>query len=534
MTTVDAVVVGGGPNGLVAAAALADAGWDVCLVEASDRVGGAVRSEERFPGYTTDMYSAFYPLAAASSVIRSLELERHGLRWVNAPAVVAHPHSPEADDCAVLHHRPEDTAAALARFAPRDGDAWMRLWEQWTRIRGPLLNALFTPFPPVRPMMRLLARTGTGDALRLARFLALPAHRMGEELFDGEPARLLLAGNAMHADVPFDAAVSGAFGWLLAMLGQDVGFPSPEGGAGRLAEALGRRAEAAGAAIVLGDRVERIVVRGGRAAGVVTAGGRRIRVRRAVVADVGAPVLYRRLLPRESVPRRLLEDLDFFEYDTPTVKVNWALSGRIPWRARSARAAGTVHVGADERGLVQWSADLTTKVVPRHPFLLFGQMTTTDPTRSPEGTESAWAYTHLPRDVYDDESGTELANRVDEVVERYAPGFTDLVVGREVQLPGHLTGGNANLVNGAVNGGTAQLHQMLVFRPVPGLGRPETPVPGVFLGSASAHPGGGVHGAPGWLAARAALGQHGPLGAARRQVTSRLLETIYRDRPSAR
>jgi phytoene dehydrogenase-like protein len=180
-----------------------------------------------------------------------------------------------------------------------------------------------------------------------------------------------------------------------------------------------------------------------------------------------------------------------------------------------------------------WAADIESRRVPRSPFLLFGQMTTADPTRSPEGTESAWAYTHLPRGVSDEASADELAKRVDEVVEEFAPGFSGHVLHRMVQSPADLQAADPNLVHGAVNGGTAQLFQQLVFRPVPGLGRPETVVGGLYLGSASAHPGGGVHGVCGWLAARAALGEHRALGMLRRRVTSAALELIYRDRPSA-
>jgi len=530
--TADAVVVGGGHHGLVAAAVLADAGWDVCLLEANDTVGGAVRSAELQPGYVTDLFSAFYPLAHASPILTSLELERHGLRWSHSPAVLAHPLADE--QCAVMHRRPEDTAAGLAEHDPRDGDAWLELSEQWQRIREPFLRTLFTATPPVRGPLQLLRRIGTADALRLVRFLLLPARRMGQELFRSEAARLLLAGNAAHTDVPVDSPVSGTFGWLLAMLGQHGGFPVPVGGAGELSAALARRAAAAGAQLHTGERVEHIEVRGGRAVGVRTAAGHTVHARRAVIADVGAPALYRDLLPAAAVPARLLADLRCFEWDTPVVKVNWALDGPIPWRAPAAAAAGTLHLGRDENGLVSWASEIEAGIVPHDPFLLLGQMTTADPSRSPEGTESVWAYTHLPRGISDTAAATKLADRVDEVVEGYAPGFRDRVVGRFPQLPADLEAADANLVQGAVNGGTAQLSQQLVFRPVPGLGRSETPIGGLYLGSAAAHPGGGVHGVCGWLAARAALGEQGARGAVRRRITSAALDLVYSDRRSAR
>jgi phytoene dehydrogenase-like protein len=532
--TADAVVIGGGHHGLVAAAVLADAGWDVCLLESSDVVGGAVRSAELHPGFTADLFSAFYPLSAASPVLRALELDRVGLRWTHAPAVLAHPARPDGAPAAVLHRDRERTAAGLDEQSPGDGEAWLRLCAQWDRIGDVVLRTFFTAFPPVRGPVRLLRRIGTAEALRLARFLALPARRMGEELFAGEGARLLLAGNAVHADAPPDSTVSGVFGWLLVMTGQQHGFPVPVGGAGELAAALARRAAAAGAELRTGEHVERIDVRGGRAVAVHTATGLTVRVRRAVVADVTAPMLYRDLLPAGALPARLRADLEHFEWDTPVVKVNWALREPIPWANPGVAGAGTVHLGADGPGLVRWSGDIEAGTVPERPFMLFGQMTTADPSRSPDGTESAWAYTHLPRGVAGDEAAEELAGRMDEVVEEFAPGFRDRVLHRTVQRPRDLQSADPNLVHGAVNGGTAQLYQQLVFRPFPGLGRPETVVGGLYLGSASAHPGGGVHGVCGWLAARAALAEQRALGALRRRVTSAALELLYRDPPSAR
>ena len=212
------------------------------------------------------------------------------------------------------------------------------------------------------------------------------------------------------------------------------------------------------------------------------------------------------------MPARLRADLDRFEWDTPVVKVNWALDGPIPWRAEEVAGAGTVHLGADELGLVRWSADLESRTLPASPYMLFGQMTTADPSRSPAGTESAWAYTHLPRGIDDDASADELARRVDATVEAFAPGFGARVVHRHVQRPGDIEADGPEPRPGAVNGGTAQLFQQLVFRPVPGLGRPETVVGNLYLGGSSAHPGGGVHGICGALAARAALRDHGRAG----------------------
>ncbi|WP_241386536.1 phytoene desaturase family protein [Rhodococcus sp. CH91] len=504
-STVDAVVIGAGPNGLTAAAALADAGWDVLVLEQQPEPGGAVRSAELHPGFRADLFSAFYPLGVVSPAFRALELESHGLRWARSPKAFGHPLGPDDDDAIVVSPDPADTAADLERRCVGDGAAWLAVVEQWAQVRDALLELLLGPFPPVRGSMDLLRRMKTGELLRYARMLALPVTRMSAELFGGSAARLLLLGNAMHADTPPDAPGSGVMGYILTMLAQDVGFPAPVGGAGALTDALVRRCESAGAQVMCNSPVVGVEVETGSVSAVRTAGGDRVKVRRAVIADVSAPALYTRLLPADAVGARVLDDLRRFEWDTPVVKVNYALHRPVPWRSPSLSGAGTVHVGADTNAMIRWSADLSTGVVPESPFLLFGQMTTTDATRSPEGTESCWAYTHLPRGVTDDAAADHLAARVDAQLESYAPGFGAGVVGRHVQRPGDLEAADANLAGGAVNGGTAQIYQQLFLRPTPGFGGARTPVEGVYLASASAHPGGGVHGMGGWNAAHAAL-----------------------------
>ena len=516
---VDAVVIGSGPNGLVAANALVDAGWSVVLLETEDTVGGAVRSADDVtaPGFTTDLFSAFYPLAAASPVIRGLDLQDHGLQWSQAPVVLAHP---LADGrVAVLEHSADDTAAGLDSFAAGDGAAWTELVAQWADLRDPLLDALFTPFPPIRAATRVLQRARVRGTLDLARLAVMPIRHFAQERFTGDGGPLLLTGNALHSDVPAEAAGSGIFGWLLSMLAQDVGFPVPVGGAGQLAQALRRRFESVGGQVRTGTRVTDVLVTGGRAIGVRTAGGTTIGAR-AVLADVSAPSLYRSLLDRAVVPPRLLADLRQFRPDTPTLKLNWALDRPVPWSARGARGAGTVHFGVDVDGFVDYGADLTVGRAPRNPFVLFGQMTTADSSRSPAGTESAWAYTHLPSAVAGDPAvvARQVA-RVEEQLEELAPGFGGSVIGRLVQSPADLESADANLLGGSVNGGTAYLHQQLFFRPTVGLGRAETPIAGLYLASAAAHPGGGVHGACGWNAALSAIRDAGPWGQVRKRLT---------------
>ncbi|MFC0624674.1 phytoene desaturase family protein [Kribbella deserti] len=510
----DAIVIGAGPNGLVAANLLADQGWDVTVLEAQPTPGGAVRSARDVDSrYVHDTFSSFYPLAAASPTLRALRLEQHGLAWSNAPSPVGNPLA--GGGWSLVHPDPADTAASFAN--PADGEAWLSLVDDWRRLGPAVIDALLTPFPPVRAGARLgmrLARPGGFDRLRL--FLT-SVRALGEQHFSDEAGRMLFATNAQHADINPESAGSGFMGWLLVMLGQQYGYPVPVGGAGRLSQALADRFTSVGGTIHCDSRVTEITVRDGRAVGVVTAEGTRFAADRAVLADVSAPALYGDMLPPEVLPARLLKRLRGFEWDPGTVKVDWALDGPIPWRDQPELAPGTVHIAESVDELSRTAAQITAGAVPSDPFLLMGQMTTADPTRSPAGTESVWAYTHVPQRVrhdagpdgltgaWDRDEGERMADRIQARVERFAPGFGSKVIARRVLTPHEMQARDANLVGGAVNGGTAALHQQLIFRPVPGLGRAETPVGGLYLASASAHPGGGVHGACGSNAARAAL-----------------------------
>jgi phytoene dehydrogenase-like protein len=276
--------------------------------------------------------------------------------------------------------------------------------------------------------------------------------------------------------------------------------------------------------------VTRILIARGRAVGVRTAAGGDWRARRAVLADVPAPALFLDMVGSRWLPPRFVEDLAHFRWDGATIKVDWAVSAKMPWKNPAAAGAGTVHLGADLDGMTRYSAHLATNEVPPQPFLLLGQMSTADPTHSPPGTESLWAYTHLPhRASWSSSEIDEHVGRMEAVVEEYAPGFGRLVVGRNVFAPVDLERLNPSLVGGALGGGTAAAYQQLFLRPIPGLGRPDTPVDRLFLASASAHPGGGVHGAPGGNAARAALARDRALtGDLYRTVIDAANRAIYR------
>jgi phytoene dehydrogenase-like protein len=509
---VDAVVIGSGPNGLVAATLLADAGWDVLVLEQRATPGGAVTSAEiTAPGFTNDVYSAFYPLGLGSPVLSALNLD---VQWQHAPAVLAHV-LPD-DRVALLSRDVDVTAKSVGAFAHSDAEAWQAEYARWVQVRHAVLESLLRPFPPVRGGLGLLRALGPGDALRLTRLLTLPARRLGEELFAGEGARVLLAGNTMHTDLGPDQAGGAGFGWLLSMLGQDVGNPVPRGGAGELTASLVRRFSGR---IETNAKVTSVLHARGVAVGVRLADGSVVRARRAVLADVPAPQLYLDLVGRDALPARLAADLGRFQWDGDTIKVDWALSGPIPWTNPEAAQAGTVHLGGDINGLAGVAHELACGKVPRSPFLVMGQMTTTDPARSPAGTEAAWAYTHVPLGGrWTDDRLKRRADRIEQMIEDRAPGFRSRILKRSVLGPEQV---------GTVNGGTAAIHQQLVFRPVPGLGRADTPFDRLFLAGSSAWPGGGVHGAAGANAARAALARWGAAGELYRTLIQGAQRAIY-------
>ncbi len=513
-------MIGAGPNGLVAANMLAEQGWRVLVLEQQNRPGGAVKSGELTePGFTSDLFSSFYPLAAVSPAIRSLELERHGVAWRRSQLAVAHPQADGA--CAAISLDIDETAASLERFAPQDGDAWRAFCAYWTRAGRPFIDALLRPFPPLKGSARLAAALGPRGLLEFMRFALLPARRLAEETFRGDGGAWLLTGNALHADLTPDSAGGGLFGWTLCGLAQQHGFPVPEGGAGHLTDALVARLHAHGGRIECDARVARVLVRGERAVGVRTDDGREVSASRGIFADVGAPALFRDLVGEQHLPAAFVQDLGSFQYDNSTVKVDWSLDAPIPWTAVEARRAGTIHVADGMDALTRTTAQLSRRLIPDQPFLVIGQYSMVDATRQPPGKETAWAYTHVPQRPAGDAGDDELTGswdereieifvaRIEAEIERRAPGFGTLIRQRHVFTPAKLEAANANLVGGAINSGTAQIHQQLVFRPTPGLGRAETPIRGLYLAGASAHPGGGVHGAAGANAARAALARRG-------------------------
>ena len=430
----DAIVIGAGPNGLVAANHLAAQGWAVLVLEAEAEVGGAVRSaRDVHAGFVHDTFSAFYPLAAASAAVQSLELEQHGLNWTHAPAVLGHP-LPDGD-WALLHRDREDTARHMESQQAGDGEAWLALCRVWDRIGDQLVSALLTPFPPLRAGAGIATRLRSAGGLDFVKMMITPAADLGVGRFAGTSAPTLIAGNAGHADIPLNAPGSGLMGILMSMLGQSVGFPVPQGGAGELTQALARRLIAAGGEIRCSHTVTGIDVEARRATGVRTTDGQRFTTRHGIIADVAAPNLYGGLVSAEHLPARTIRAMRSFQLDPGTVKVDWALDGPVPWESPPPCAPGTFHVADSIEEMTEALGQVSARTIPARPFMLAGQMTTADPSRSPAGTESLWAYSHVPQraigdagdgrieGTWDRDDCERFADRMQARIETLAPGF---------------------------------------------------------------------------------------------------------------
>ena len=501
----DAIVIGSGPNGLAAAIRLAQAGRSVTVLEAASQLGGAVRTEElTLPGFGHDTFSSVYPAAAASPVFSRLPLMAHGLEWVTPEACMAHP-LPHGE-AAVLYRDLAATARSLDRIAPGDGESWQRFASRYLSTFAGVRDTMLSGFPPIGGVLRLTAGAGPRAMVDFTRLLGGSAAGLGRRLFAGDGSRAWLYGTAMHGDMPPGGAGSGIAAVYLNLLGHAVGWPSPRGGAQRLTDALVSYLHSLGGETHTDANVQAITTAGRRVQGVAVADGREYRAG-IVIADVMPHALL--VMTGDALSGWYRAALRRYVYGPATLKVDWALNGPIPWSNPEVRQAGTVHVAGGEQELLSAVA-ATAHGLPARPFLLLGQQSIADPSRAPEGKHTAWAYTHGPAGLDWPRLAERHVQAVEAQIERFAPGFRDLILARHVLTPAELQARNANLVNGDVGGGSYRLRQA-VFRPIPSLSPYRTPLRGLYLGSAAAFPGGAVHGVPGDAAARAAL-RHIPCG----------------------
>ncbi len=464
----DAVVVGAGPNGLAAAIALARAGRSVVVLEGAATIGGGLRSQAlTLPGFLHDVCSAIHPLGAGSSFFRSLPLADHGLEWIQPDIALAHPFD---DGTAALLHRSLDaTVAGLSE----DGTAWRGLFgpivESWERLAPDILAPLHLPRHPVA-----LARFGV-SAIRSARGLA-------EARFRGERARALFAGLAAHSVLPLERTATAAAGLVLGTLGHVFGWPMPRGGSQKFAEALASLLRSLGGEIVTEAQVDTLDD---------------LPAARAVLLDVTPRQLLR--IAGSRLPPRYRRVLERYRYGPGVFKLDLAMSGPVPWRADACRRAGTVHVGGTLGEIAAGEGAVWRGEHPERPYVLVAQQSLFDRVRAPAGQQTLWAYCHVPHG-----SGFDMAARIEAQIERFAPGFRDLVLARSALGPADLEARNPNYVGGDIGGGVQDLGQMF-RRPVLTLAPYRTPVPGLYLCSSSTPPGGGVHGLCGAHAAAAVL-----------------------------
>jgi phytoene dehydrogenase-like protein len=465
----DAVVVGSGPNGLAAAITLARAGCSVLVCEANATIGGGARSAElTLPGFLHDVCSAVHPLAAGSPFFNTLPLERFGLEWIQPEIPLAHP----LDDgfAACLHRDIDFTAEQLCG----DSRAYRRLMKPLARDWQKLADEF------LQPMLHL-----PRHPVALARFglrAIFPTTFLAKSLFRHEPARALFAGIAAHSFLPLEAPVSSAFALVLGLAGHVVGWPIPRGGAQQITNALAAYLHELGGKIEVNRRVDSL---------------NDLPKSRAILLDVSVWQFLQ--IAGQRLPSRYRRRLESFRHSPGIFKIDYALSSPIPWKAEACRRAGTIHLGGSIDEIAAAERDAFCGNIPERPFVLVAQQSLFDETRAPLGKHTLWAYCHVPFNCKID-----MSDRVESQIERFAPGFRGCVIARHKTNAADLEKSNPNLAGGDINGGAANLMQ-LIARPVLSPTPYRTPLPGVYLCSASTPPGGGVHGMCGYHAARAAL-----------------------------
>jgi len=467
----DAVVVGSGPNGLAAAISIAQAGRSVLVLEAAETIGGGSRSANlTLPGFTHDICSAIHPLTVASPFFRTLPLEKYGLEWVYPPAALAHPMD---DGTAVLAERSVEATAANLGV---DKAAYQRMMAPLVANSEGLLADLLgpLPMPPRHPMT--LVRFG----LRAL----WPAQGLANIQFKGERARALFGGLAAHAMLPLGDIATASFGLVLGVTAHAVGWPMPKGGAQKITDALAALLRSLGGEI---------------ASGITVRSMSDLPAHRVVLFDVTPRQLLH--IAGDSLPSGYRRSLEHYRYGAGVFKVDWALDGPVPWKAKEVNQAATVHLGgtlaeiaASERAVAR--GDPSDK-----PYVLLVQHSLFDASRAPEGKATAWAYCHVPNG-----SQIDMTDPIEKQIERFAPGFRDRIIARSIMDPAAMERHNANNIGGDINGGIQDLRQ-LYTRPAIRLVPYTTPNEAVFICSSSTPPGGGVHGMCGFFAARAALRQ---------------------------
>jgi phytoene dehydrogenase-like protein len=465
---VDAVVVGSGPNGLAAAITLARAGCSVLVCEANATIGGGARSAElTLPGFVHDVCSAVHPLAAGSPFFKTLPLERSGLTWIQPEIPLAHPLDDGSAAC--LHQDIDLTANQLCG----DSRAYRRLMKPLARNWEKLANEFLQPMLHLPQHPFALARFGIPAIC--------PATLLAKVLFKHEPARALFAGIAAHSFLPLKAPVSSAFALVLGLAGHAVGWPIPRGGSQQITNALADYLRELGGKIETNNRVDNL---------------NDLPKSRAVLLDVSVWEFMR--IAERQLPAWYRRRLESFRHAPGIFKIDYALSDPVPWKAEACRRAGTIHLGGSIDEIATAERDVARGKIPERPFVLVAQQSLFDETRAPSGQHTLWVYCHVPFHC-----ACDMTDRIEPQIERFAPGFRDCILSCHKTGAADLGKSNPNLTGGDINGGAANLMQ-LIARPILSPTPYRTPIKAVYLCSSSTPPGGGVHGMCGYHAARAA------------------------------
>ncbi len=469
MSQYDAVVIGAGPNGLAAGITLARQGCRVLVVEAKSTLGGGTRTAElTLPGFHHDLCSAIHPLGVASSFMRSLPLEQYGVEWIYPPAAAAHPF--DDSPAVTFERRVSETAAQLGIDRPAYQRLFGLLAANWQKLTEDLLGPL--PLPPHHPL--LLARFGISALL--------PAASLARLSFRGAQARAVFAGLAAHAMLPLEKTATAAFGLTLGMMAHAVGWPMARGGSQTIANAMGAIFSSLSGELCTNFTVRSLADLPPASAYLFDVTPRQL----VQIAGDRLPAGYQRRLAR-------------YRYGPGVFKIDYALSAPVPWKDPACSRAATVHLGGSLEEIAVSERAPGRGEHAAHPFVLFVQQTPFDPSRAPAGKHTAWAYCHVPAG-----STLNMAGAIEDQIERFAPGFRDVVLARSTRNAAEMEAYNPNYIGGDINGGVQDLFQ-LYTRPVARISPYTTPARDIFICSSSTPPGGGVHGMCGYHAARAAL-----------------------------
>ena len=528
----DAIVVGGGHNGLVAAIELARAGWAVLVLEQADRLGGAVISAEiTLPGFIHDLYSTNQNTFRGGPVYAELgaELERHGLRYASTdkPFASAFP----GGGVLKVYQDPERTLDGLRSHDPGDAAGWEELKSLFDRFSPTIFELYGSTLPSAKAMtaiVRAMRQLGVRDALRAAQLLLSSTRELGDAYMSSPEAKALLAPWAMHLDFGPDVAGGAMFPFVEVFSDAAAGMSIVEGGASRMIDSLAAVLRDHGGEARTAAAVRRIVTDGRRATGVELASGERFDASRAVIASVTPPALYDGLVDAAAVPAGVRRAAARYRFGPGTMMIHLALSAPPRWTAGGDLGEfAYVHIAPYVSDLAETYTAATNGLLPKSPLLVVGQSSAVDPTRAPNGQAVLWVQARAqPAEIRGDAAGEirardwadaaePYADRAIAKLAEYAPGLQELILERAVLTPRDLEAHDPNLVGGDSVAGSHHLRQNFVFRPIAGYSNYRTPIEGLFMTGAATWPGGGVTGMPGYLAARAVLSGGGVSGRVR-------------------